>query len=530
MNEPADVLLIEDNPGDADLVRMRLIEGSTPVNVNCVNRLADALATLDAKPPSVVLLDLNLPDSHGPETFRKILAKAPDVPVVILSGLEDESLAVTAIHQGVQDYLVKGDMTSRNLERSVRYAMERQSLLRSLEMSRKQQLEFKNRFLSHVSHELRTPLTCIHQYASLLFDGLAGPLSGEQRSHLQTVLKSVDQLHAMIRDLLEATRAESGKLNVEPRCLALVELLRQAIAMVRPSADKKRITIELVSDPDIPLVHGDPDRILEIVMNLLDNAIKFTDPGGRVIVWANALASDPDFVYISVADTGRGISREAIPLIFERLYQDPDAIDGGRSGLGLGLYIAKELVTLHGGRIWVASEPGEGTTFTFNLPVYCLSRLLMPVITDKEKLREPLILLRVDLRAGAAFDAGSRRQRCRETFDVLQHRVFDKALVLPPMATNDPRQTFFVVASTDMSQVAILENRIKQQLTAVGPVKAEPLVEVSARPVPVVLTDGIWSLEEQVEAVAQTITYMIVHQLAGRPESGEPEMEPKYAN
>ena len=105
MIQPAQVLLIEDNPGDADLVRLRLVESNTPVNVSCFNRLSDGLASLASHPPTVVLLDLNLPDSHGLETFRKVLEKAPDIPVVILSGQEDEALAMKAIHQGVQDYL-----------------------------------------------------------------------------------------------------------------------------------------------------------------------------------------------------------------------------------------------------------------------------------------------------------------------------------------------------------------------------------------------------------------------------------------
>src|SRR5580692_3270403 len=214
-HEPAHVLLIEDNSGDADLVRLRLVEGKSNVQVNCVPRLSDALACLDAETPSLVLLDLNLPDSHGAETYRRVLQKAPNVPVVILSGEDDETLAIKAVHHGVQDYLVKGDITSKQLERAVHYAIERQSVLRTLDMTRKQELEFKNQFLSHVSHELRTPLTCIHQYVTLLLDGLAGPIAPEQADHLKTVLKSVNQLHAMIRDLLEATRAENGKMRVE---------------------------------------------------------------------------------------------------------------------------------------------------------------------------------------------------------------------------------------------------------------------------------------------------------------------------
>ena len=104
------VLLIEDNPGDADLVRLRLIEGKGSVDVSCVDRLSDGLASLTHKQPSVVLLDLNLPDSQGAETFRRVLEKAPDVPVVILSGQDDENLAIKALHQGVQDYLVKGSI------------------------------------------------------------------------------------------------------------------------------------------------------------------------------------------------------------------------------------------------------------------------------------------------------------------------------------------------------------------------------------------------------------------------------------
>src|SRR5258707_2733919 len=135
------VLLIEDNPGDADLIRLRLVESSSPVDVSCAQRLSDGLDSLAQLRPSVVLLDLNLPDSQGAETFRKVLAKAPDVPVVILSGQDDEALATKALHLGAQDYLIKGAYGRGELDRAMRHAMERQALLRSLEMSRKQQLE-----------------------------------------------------------------------------------------------------------------------------------------------------------------------------------------------------------------------------------------------------------------------------------------------------------------------------------------------------------------------------------------------------
>jgi len=233
------VLLVEDNPGDADLVRLRLVEGRSEAQISCVNRLSDALALLDKEEPALILLDLNLPDSHGAETFRKVMKHSPNVPIVVLSGQDDEALAISAVHHGVQDYLVKGGFSGKQLERSIRYAVERQGLLRALEVTRKEQMEFKNRLLSHVSHELRTPLTCIHQYISLIADGLAGPTTVEQRDHLKVAMKGVSQLQAMIRDLLEASRAESGKMRVEPRCIDLGDLVQQAVAMMRPMADSE---------------------------------------------------------------------------------------------------------------------------------------------------------------------------------------------------------------------------------------------------------------------------------------------------
>jgi signal transduction histidine kinase len=509
-HEPPHVLLIEDNPGDADLVRLRLVESKSGVQVNCVPRLSDALACLDAETPALVLLDLNLPDSQGAETFRRIMRKAPNVPVVILSGQDDEALAIKAVHQGVQDYLVKGDITSKQLERALRYAVERQGLLRSLEITRQQQLEFKNQFLSHVSHELRTPLTCIHQYVTLLLDGLAGPIAPDQTDHLKTVLKSVNQLHAMIRDLLEATRADSGKLRIEPRCIDIGELIRQAIAMMRPTAAEKQVGLEAGLDQAIPLVHADPDRALEVLINLIDNGIKFTPPNGSVVVKASLVETDPTAVYLSVSDSGRGIPAESLPLVFERLYQDPDAVDGNRAGLGLGLYIAKEIVTLHGGRMWVASEPRSGSTFSFTLPLYSLAKLLLPAITHKGSLREAIVLVRVELTPLSKSLRGSWKETCQQCLELLRLCIYvDKDLVLPPMGTSGPVETFFVVASTDMKRVGIMMDRIREQVGALPKLKASGTLRVTAEPIPGPPAPDPRTLEQQVWGVADYVTGIV---------------------
>ena len=515
MDQPTtSVLLIEDNPGDADLVRLRLVEGQSAVRVNCVNRLSDGLASLTAETPSVVLLDLNLPDSHGAETFRRVLDHAPHVPVVVLSGQDDEALAIKAVHQGVQDYLLKGNLSSKHLERAMRYAVERQALLRSLEIAQKQQLEFKNRFLSHVSHELRTPLTCIHQYVTLLLDGIAGPVAPDQADHLKTVLKSVNQLHAMIRDLLEATRADSGKMRVELRCVSLGELVQQAVAMLRPTADEKKIGLEVGLDQRLPLVHADPDRVLEVLINLVDNAIKFTPPDGSVMIQANLVDADPGSVYVSVSDTGRGIGPEAKALIFERLYQDPDSVDNNRSGLGLGLFICREIVRLHEGRIWVSSEPGQGSTFTFTLPAYSLAKLLAPVIIHQDRLRPSFVLVRVELAPLSYPARGNWKETWQQCLDILCRCIYlDKDLVLPPMGTAGTAETFFVVASTDLQGSGVMTTRIREQLERVADLKSKCTLTISTLPIELSQENPAAAVEQQVKLVADTVTHMILNRI-----------------
>ena len=525
-HETTNVLLIEDNPGDADLVRLRLVEGQSPVKVNCVNRLSDGLASLTVETPSVVLLDLNLPDSRGAETFKRVIEHAPNVPVVVLSGQDDEALAMKAVHQGVQDYLVKGNISSKHLERAIRYAVERQALLRALEISQKQKIEFKNQFLSHVSHELRTPLTCIHQYVTLLLDGLAGPVAPDQGDHLKTILKSVNQLHAMIRDMLEAARAESGKMRIERRCISMSELIHQVVAMLRPTADEKHIGLEMGIDQRLPLVHADPDRVLEVLINLVDNAIKFTPPDGAVMIQANIVDADPASVYVSVSDTGRGISPEAKNLIFERLYQDPDSVDNNRSGLGLGLFICREIVRLHEGRIWVSSEPGQGSTFTFTLPVYSLPKLLSPVIVYQGQLRPSFVLVRVDMIPASNPPRGNWKEACQRALDILSRCIYlDKDLLLPPMGTAGGAETFFVVASTDLQRSGIMTTRIREQLEKLEELKDKGTVAISTLPVEFLPAAADESIDQQVQAVADRVSQMVLKGLERKhpaAKSGKP--------
>ena len=519
----AHVLLIEDNPGDADLVRLRLVEASSDLEVACVNRLSSGLQSLAEKTPSVVLLDLNLPDSRGADTFRTVLKKAPTVPIVVLSGLEDEVLAAKAVHHGVQDYLIKGSFDSKQLARAIRYAIERQALLISLDMSRKQQLQFKDEFLSHVSHELRTPLTSIHQFATILLDGLAGDISGEQREHLSTILGSVNQLRTMIDDLLEATRAEAGKLRVEVRCIEIGDVVQQAVNMLRATAQEKHIGLEMTLDSRIPLVLADPDRVLQILINLIDNALKFTPADGTVMVKPCLAPKDPDHVCISVTDTGRGIRSESKHLIFERLYQDPNSNNNSRKGLGLGLYIVQELVRLQAGRIWVESQLGDGSEFSFTLPLFSLSKLLSPVISAEGKLQAPLVILTVELipipHRGSP-NWSSTRQQC---MSILRSCICpDKDVVLPAMSGKGGIEVFLIVGSADEHGTNVLLKRIAGQLERSSELQNNATFKIAVEPVLVQGQETDVPLEKLVQQVADAINRVVMIALRHQDSESQP--------
>jgi hypothetical protein len=212
-----------------------------------------------------------------------------------------------------------------------------------------------------------------------------------------------------------------------------------------------------------------------------------------------------------VSDTGRGIGPEAKALIFERLYQDPDSVDNSRSGLGLGLFISREIVRLHQGRIWVSSEPGQGSTFTFTLPVYSLAKLLTPVIIHEDRLRPSFVLLRIELAPLSSLPRGNWKDTWRQCLEILRHCVYlDKDLVLPPMGTSATTETLFVVASTDLQGSGAMTLRIREQLERLGSLKTKCTLTVTTVPIELPPQNPGTGLEQQVQNVADRVTQMIL--------------------
>jgi chemotaxis protein histidine kinase CheA len=280
--------------------------------------------------------------------------------------------------------------------------------------------------------------------------------------------------------------------------------------MLQASAQEKGVGLEVGVDSRIPLIYADPDRVLQVLINLVQNAIKFTPRDGSVIVKACLVEPDPQFVYVSVSDTGVGVSPEARPLIFERLYQEQDSVDDGRKGLGLGLYIARELVRLHGGRIWVESQLGSGSTFSFTLPLFSMVKLLTPIITEKNKLRNAVSLITVEITSIMSAGFGNWRhigQRCLELLALCI--MPNKDLLMPALTTARSTESFVIVASTDLHGAEVISNRIRAQLEGYSELQSAAKFTVSTTSIPLP-TEKDQELVKLVEQVADSITEVVM--------------------
>lgn len=223
----------------------------------------------------------------------------------------------------------------------------------------------KSEFVSTVSHELRTPMTSIKGYADLLLLGAAGQVSDEQRHFLTIIKSNADRLSDLVADLLSISRIESGRVELDIKPLRLDALIEQVVASLRGNIEAKRQTITVELPPDLPAVNADHDRVIQILTNLIGNANKYTREGGAIIVRATA---KDGMVQTDIQDTGIGIAPEDQPKVFDRFFRSDDSYVQESAGTGLGLAIVKQLVQMHHGEIWLESELGVGTVFSFTLP------------------------------------------------------------------------------------------------------------------------------------------------------------------
>ena len=223
----------------------------------------------------------------------------------------------------------------------------------------------KSEFLASMSHELRTPLTAVIGFSEVLLDRLFGELSERQERYIEDIRRSGRHLLELLNDILDLSKVEAGKMELELVDTSVSAALQHGVAMVRERASHRGLSLNVEVDPDVVDLVADPLRLKQVVLNLLSNAVKFTPPGGRVEVRARRVA---DEIHVTVEDTGIGISGEDQERIFESFEQGRAGVSGNAEGTGLGLTLSKRIVELHGGRLWVESQLGEGSAFTFSLP------------------------------------------------------------------------------------------------------------------------------------------------------------------
>jgi len=232
----------------------------------------------------------------------------------------------------------------------------------------------KSNFLATVSHELRTPLTSVIGYSEMLLEGIAGELNDEQREYVRTVMEKGDQLLQLITGILDISRMEAGEMKIDKHPFDLDEVVSVALSTIAPHARRKKLVMSCDVPEALPLVFGDRDKIRQVLLNLLGNAIKFTPEGGRVELTAALApllpaADSVRAVRVSVHDSGIGVPPEHQKRVFDPFFQVDNSSTREYGGTGLGLSIVKRLVEAHGGVVWVESETGRGATFAFTIPL-----------------------------------------------------------------------------------------------------------------------------------------------------------------
>ena len=464
--KPIRILLVEDNPGDAELLGRALSNMPTlRFELAHAMRLSEALARTKEAPFDIALLDMGLPDSLGLETLLRFRKAAPHLPVIVLTGNDDEALGIKAVQSGAADYMVKNYSDGRLLARSMYYSIERHGVLARLE----EYDRLKSELLSTASHELRTPLTIIQEFVSLVADGVAGPVTAEQAECLTAALRNCDRLTTLLNDLLDMSKLNSAQIEIERKQVSLAPLLRECHEDFQPKCRTQGIRLELEMPEDLPTVFCDADKIRQAIVNLLGNAVKFTPPGGVIALRAK---SRDAFLCIEVEDSGKGIGPQDQEAIFEAFTQI-DRQDGpGAKGTGLGLSITKRIVALHGGKIWVDSAIGKGSRFTFTLPVYSEETRLTHFIRDQQRIARDadgphftLVLFRL---RGAEARADSEELLIQ--LQTAAHQIFrpaDRGL----LAASQNLFAFAIRAGMEGSQAALL--RLKQFLSTEARLRAK---------------------------------------------------------
>jgi signal transduction histidine kinase len=374
------ILLIEDSLAEARLLQELLKSAQfKSFSLVHVKRLQEAINQLKQEDFEVILLDLTLPDSVGLASLAPLIEQAPSLPIVVLTNMNDEDLAIEAVRQGAQDYLVKRHVTAEVLVRSLRYAIERKQALEALrvvnesleikvqestaELMKAQEInQLKSDFVSMLSHDFRNPLTTILLSTGFL-QSYDDKLTKETKlTHFQLMRSAIKNMDQILTEVLLIGKADSGKLHYQPTQLALESFCRNLVAELQLHISET-LQIVFTAQGELGDALWDESLLRHIFGNLLTNAIKYSPEGGTVRF---EMIAQADSVLFQIQDQGIGIPLKDHQRLFKPFHRasNVDRIPGN----GLGLAIVHKCVEVHQGQISVQSQEGVGTTFTVTLP------------------------------------------------------------------------------------------------------------------------------------------------------------------
>jgi signal transduction histidine kinase len=366
------VVLIDDNPQDRFLAKRALTAEFSDLEVSEVRDQAEFEAVLRRK-ADIIVTDYQLRWSDGLKVLEAARAGGSDIPVVMFTHTGSEEIAAAGLRAGLADYIVKSPTHYRRLAHAVHIAIRNAVAARNEREARERErqalrtaeeaLRVKDEFLATLSHELRTPLNAISGWVQII---KSIPEPDRIARGLTAIERNTAALQRLIEDLVDVSRMVTGQIALQVRPIDARQVVDAALDSVRPTAQGKSITIEVVAPPALEPIAGDPDRLQQIVWNLLSNAVKFTPEGGRVVLNLRTVEST---IELKVTDTGPGIRTDFLPRVFEAFSQQDPSTTRAHGGLGLGLAIVRHLVAMHGGTVSVASAEGQGATFTVRLPV-----------------------------------------------------------------------------------------------------------------------------------------------------------------
>lgn len=339
------------------------------------------------------------------------------------------------------------------------------TLLVLRDITRTREIErMKSEFVANVSHELRTPITIMKEFAGIILDGLAGPVTSDQKEYLCIIQKNIERLNSITHNLLDISKLEAGKMVLRPEFASIPRLINQIVYFLGSQVKSKGLFLHTSFSPYLPKVFIDVDKITQVLVNLVTNALKHTPSGGEITIGAKI--RDRHQVEIMVTDTGIGIAPENHKIIFDR-FRQVGRVDGpGPQGTGLGLFICKEVVELHDGKIWVESRLGKGARFIFTLPVTRRYHSLKSYLdfqiefTKATETRFSLLFFKVTNYEDLEKRLGEKKaRRGFRTFQDFIGQQLRKATDMVVAARRD--EIYLGLPKTDNKQALILAKRLK---------------------------------------------------------------------